>query len=31
MARLKEMYNNEIVDAMTKKFVYQNIMQVTKL
>ena len=31
MARLKEMYNNEIVDAMTKKFGYQNIMQVPKL
>ena len=31
MALLKEMYNNEIVDAMTKKFGYQNIMQVPKL
>ena len=31
MARLKEMYNNEIVDAMTKKFGYQNILQVPKL
>ena len=31
MARLKEMYSNEIVDAMTKKFGYQNIMQVPKL
>ena len=31
MARLKEMYNNEIVDAMTKKFGYQNIMKVPKL
>jgi large subunit ribosomal protein L5 len=31
VARLKEMYNNEIVDAMTKKFGYQNIMQVPKL
>ena len=31
MARFKEMYNNEIVDAMTKKFGYQNIMQVPKL
>ena len=31
MARLKEMYNNEIVDAITKKFGYQNIMQVPKL
>lgn len=31
MARLKEKYNNEIVDAMTKRFGYQNIMQVPKL
>lgn len=31
MARLKETYNNEIVDAMTKKFGYKNIMQVPKL
>ena len=31
MARLKEMYNNEIVDAMTKRFGYENIMQVPKL
>ena len=31
MARLKEMYNNEIVDAMTKKFGYKNVMQVPKL
>lgn len=31
MARLKETYNNEIVDAMTKKFSYKNIMQVPKL
>ena len=29
MARLKEKYNNEIVDAMTKRF--ENIMQVPKL
>ena len=27
MARLKEKYNNEIVDAMTKRFGYENIMQ----
>ena len=31
MARLKETYNNEIVDAMTKKFGYKNVMQVPKL
>ena len=31
MTRLKETYLNEIVDAMTKKFGYQNIMQVPKL
>ena len=31
MSRLKEQYQNEIVDAMTKKFGYQNIMQVPKL
>ena len=31
MARLKEKYNNEIVDAMTKRFGYENIMQVAKL
>lgn len=31
MTRLKETYNNEIVDAMTKKFGYKNIMQVPKL
>ena len=31
MARLKEMYQNEIVDAMTKKFGYKNIMEVPKL
>ena len=28
MARLKEMYQNEIVDAMIKKFGYKNIMEV---
>ena len=31
MARLKEIYKNEIVDAMMKKFGYKNIMQVPKL
>ncbi len=31
MTRLKETYNNEIVDAMTKKFGYKNVMQVPKL
>ncbi len=31
MARLKETYQNEIVDAMMKKFGYQNIMEVPKL
>ncbi len=31
MSRLRELYNNEIVEAMTKKFGYQNIMEVPKL
>ena len=31
MARLKETYKNEIVDAMMKKFSYKNVMQVPKL
>ncbi len=31
MSRLKETYNNEIVDAMTKKFNYNNVMEVPKL
>ncbi len=31
MSRLKEQYSNEIVDAMTKKFGYKNVMQVPKL
>ena len=31
MSRLKEQYNNEIVDAMIKKFGYKNIMEVPKL
>ncbi len=30
-SRLKEMYMNEIVDAMIKKFGYKNVMQVPKL
>ena len=31
MSRLKELYTNEIMDAMTKKFGYKNVMQVPKL
>ena len=31
MSRLKEQYQNEIVDAMMKKFGYKNIMEVPKL
>lgn len=31
MSRLKEMYENEIVEAMNKKFGYKNIMQVPKM
>ena len=31
MARLKEMYQSEIVDAMIKKFGYKNVMEVPKL
>ena len=31
MARLKEMYQNEIVEAMIKKFGYKNIMEIPKL
>lgn len=31
MARLKELYYNEIVEAMTKKFGYKNAMEVPKL
>ena len=31
MSRLKETYNNEIMDAMTKNFGYKNVMQVPKL
>ena len=30
-SRLKEMYTNEIMDAMIKKFEYKNVMQVPKL
>ena len=30
-SRLKEMYKNEIVDAMTKKFGYKNVLEVPKL
>jgi len=30
-ARLKELYENEIVEAMTKKFEYKNVMEVPKL
>ena len=31
MARLKELYYNEVVEAMTKKFGYKNAMEVPKL
>ena len=31
MSRLKDTYQNEIVDAMIKKFGYKNIMEVPKL
>ena len=31
MSRLKEMYSNEIMDAMMKKFGYKNVMQIPKL
>lgn len=31
MSRLKEYYNTEIVEAMTKKFGYKNVMEVPKL
>ena len=30
-ARLKDFYNEQIIDAMTKKFGYKNIMEVPKL
>ena len=31
MSRLREQYQNEIVDAMVKKFGYKNTMEVPKL
>ena len=31
MSRLKDLYNNEIVDAMVKKFEYKNVMEVPKI
>ncbi len=31
MSRLKETYSNEIVEAMTKKFGYKNVMEVPKI
>ena len=31
MSRLKEKYQNEIVDALMKKFGYKNIMEAPKL
>jgi len=31
VSRLKELYKNEIMDAMTKKFGYKNVMEVPKL
>ena len=31
MSRLKEMYSNEIMDAMKAKFGYKNVMQIPKL
>ena len=31
MSRLKDLYKDEIVDSMTKKFGYKNIMEVPKL
>ncbi len=31
MSRYKELYENEIVEAMTKKFGYKNVMEVPKL
>lgn len=31
MSRLKDLYKNEIVDAMVKKFGYKNIMEVPKI
>ena len=31
MSRLKDLYNEQIVDAMTKKFGNKNVMEVPKL
>ena len=31
MSRLKDLYSNEIMDAMQKKFGYKNVMQIPKL
>lgn len=31
MSRLRDLYNDEIKDAMTKKFGYKNVMQIPKL
>ena len=31
MSRYRDLYNNEIMDAMTKKFGYKNVMEVPKL
>ena len=31
MSRLKDLYSNEIKDAMIKKFGYKNVMQIPKL
>ena len=31
MSRLKDLYKNEIVDAMVKKFEYKNVMEVPKI
>ena len=31
MSRLKEMYQNEMIGALTKKFGYKNVMEVPKL
>ncbi len=31
MSRLKDLYKNEIMDAMTKKFGYKNVMEIPKI
>ena len=31
MSRLKDLYKDQIVEAMTKKFGYKNVMEVPKL